>query len=180
MYAVIRHGGHQYRVSVGDKLFVDRLGADVGASVRLEDVLLLGGDSDGVRAGTGELAKAVVTAKVVAHRRGRKLRVMTYKAKKRHRRTLGYRSQLTELEIEDISASGAAAAPARQRAAARPTKAAVETAADPAETAGDGVAESPAVAEAEQPPAKAAARPRRAATKKTPASGEQGEKTDGA
>lgn len=120
MYAVIQHGSHQYRVSTGDRLLVDRLKADVGATVKLEEVLLLGDSGDSPKTGGGELARAVVTATVVAHRKGRKLRVMTFKPKKRHRRTLGYRSQLTELLIEDIQADGSKPVAARQAAPAKP------------------------------------------------------------
>ncbi len=115
MYAILKHGGHQYRVTSGDRLLVDRIPAEVGSSVTLEHVLLLVDGADGGDGG-GEVAKAHVTATVVAHRRGRKLRVFTYKAKKRHRRTLGHRSQLTELRIDDVVT---AAAPKPARAAKR-------------------------------------------------------------
>ncbi len=136
MYAVIQHGSHQYRVTTGDRLLVDRLKAEVGATVKLEDVLLLGGD-DAATSDGGELAKAVVTATVVAHRRGRKLRVMTYKPKKRHRRTLGYRSQLTELLIEDVQSDGSrpskarAAAPEKGKGTSKPEAAAKDKQSEP-------------------------------------------------
>ena len=106
MYAILSHGGRQYRVSAGDRLIVDRLDAEVGSVVALEPVLLTGGegttglgkDLDGVR----------VAVTVIAHPRGRKLRIFKYKAKKRSRKMAGYRSNLTELRVESILAKGAA------------------------------------------------------------------------
>jgi large subunit ribosomal protein L21 len=105
MYAILQHGGHQYRLSAGDHVVVDRLAAEVGDVVALEPVLLLS-DGDGVRHTPGELEGVRVAATVVAHRRGRKLRVFTYKPKKRHRRTLGFRAELTELVVHGVLARG--------------------------------------------------------------------------
>lgn len=172
MYAVIQHGSHQYRVSVGDKLLVDRVKADVGASVKLENILLLGDAGDGLKT-EGELAKAIVTATVVAHRRGRKLRVMTYKAKKRHRRTMGYRSQLTELLIEDIQSDGSRPVAAKRsapvKAEAKPeAKAKSEPKAKAAAPAPASTTEPESAAEQSEVAAdKPAPRPRRTSTKKT-------------
>src|SRR5471032_1865948 len=89
MYAILQHGGHQYRVASGDRILVDRIPVEVGSTVTLESVLLLG---DGAEADVakGSPVEASVTATVIAHRKGRKIRVFTYKPKKRHRRTLGY------------------------------------------------------------------------------------------
>jgi large subunit ribosomal protein L21 len=105
MYAILQHGGHQYRVAEGDHLVVDRLPAQVGEVVGLEPVLLLS-DGDGVRVAAPELVGVRVAATVVGHHRGRKLRVFTYKPKKRHRRTLGFRAELTELVVERVLARG--------------------------------------------------------------------------
>lgn len=102
MYAILKHGGHQYRVAAGDRLLIDRLAAEVGSQVTLEPVLLVA-DGDSAEVGAGTVAGARIVATVVAHRRGRKLRVFTYKPKKRHRRTLGYRSQLTELLVDEVA-----------------------------------------------------------------------------
>jgi len=132
MYAILQHGGHQYRVASGDRILVDRIPVEVGSTVTLESVLLLG-DGAETDVAKGSPVAASVTATVIAHRRGRKIRVFTYKPKKRHRRTLGYRSQLTELRIDDV-ARGKAEAP---KAAAKPRKA-------PAKVA---VAEAPATPE---------------------------------
>src|SRR5205823_1305211 len=82
----------------GDRLLVDRIPAEIGSTVTLEPVLMV------VEGGAAEVGAGVsgasVTATVIAHRRGRKLRIFTYKPKKRRRRTMGYRSQLTELRVE--------------------------------------------------------------------------------
>ena len=120
MYAILQHGGHQYRVASGDRILVDRIPVEVGSVVTLELVLLLG-DGAETDVAKGSPVEASVTATVIAHRRGRKIRVFTYKPKKRHRRTLGYRSQLTELLIEEVGRGKAAAKPkaaAPKRAAA--------------------------------------------------------------
>ncbi len=105
MYAVVRHGGHQYRVSPGDRLVVDRLGAEVGDVVGLAPVLLLS-DADGVEVEPSSLEGVRVAATVAGHRRGTKIRVFTFKPKKRHRRTLGFRAELTELVVDRFVASG--------------------------------------------------------------------------
>ena len=160
MYAILEHGGHQYRVAAGDRLLVDRIPAEVGSTVTLEPVQMV---VDGGSAATGSGATgASVTATVVAHRRGRKLRVFTYKPKKRRRRMLGHRSQLTELRVEEVRQAGA---PARSSKRAAPKAAAAEPAAEvPAAAATAAEAEEPAAAE----PAKA---PRARAAKAEPAAG---------
>ena len=101
MYAVIRTGGKQYKVKVGDLIDVERLGDDDGASLELEPLLVV--DDDGnVTSAADDLAKAKVTASVVDQHRGRKIRVFTYKNKTRQRRTLGHRQSLTRLKVETI------------------------------------------------------------------------------
>src|ERR1700681_2235575 len=128
MYAILQHGGHQYRVASGDRILVDRIPVEVGSTVTLESVLLIG-DGAETDVAKGSPVEASVTATVIAHRRGRKIRVFTYKPKKRHRRTLGYRSQLTELLIDEVGRGNKQARPkatAPKRAAApKAAKAAV-------------------------------------------------------
>jgi large subunit ribosomal protein L21 len=121
MYAILQHGGHQYRVASGDRILVDRIPVEVGSTVTLESVLLIG-DGAETDVAKGSPVEASVTATVIAHRRGRKIRVFTYKPKKRHRRTLGYRSQLTELLIDEVG---------RGKAATKPKAAAPKRAATP-------------------------------------------------
>jgi large subunit ribosomal protein L21 len=101
VYAVIRTGGKQYKVKVGDLIDVERLGGDDGASLELEPLLVV--DDDGnVTSAAADLAKAKVTASVVDQHRGKKIRVFTYKNKTRQRRTLGHRQSLTRLKVETI------------------------------------------------------------------------------
>jgi large subunit ribosomal protein L21 len=105
VYAVIRTGGKQYKVKVGDLIDVEKLGGDDGASLELEPLLVV--DDDGkVTSTAADLAKAKVTASVVDHHRGTKIRVFTYKNKTRQRRTLGHRQSLTRLKVEAIDLGG--------------------------------------------------------------------------
>ena len=167
MYAILKHGGHQYRVAPGDRLLVDRLTAEVGSRVTLEPVLLIA-DGDAIAdVGTSDVSGAHVLATVVAHRRGRKLRVFTYKPKKRHRRTLGYRSQLTELLVEEVAPGGGKPTTRRAEKAAPAPAAVAETAAQPKRRARPAPEPAAAVPEAEaatgEPASTAAAEPEPAA-----------------
>jgi large subunit ribosomal protein L21 len=130
MYAILSHGGRQFRVSAGDRLVVDRLEAEVGSVVALEPILLTSGDGE---AGLGkDLEGMRVAVTVVAHTRGRKLRIFKYKAKKRSRKMAGYRSDLTELRVESILAKGAPLPTASATGASRATATAVVASAAPA------------------------------------------------
>jgi large subunit ribosomal protein L21 len=105
VYAVIRTGGKQYKVKVGDLIDVEKLGGDDGASLELEPLLVV--DDDGnVTSAADDLARAKVTASVVDQHRGTKIRVFTYKNKTRQRRTLGHRQSLTRLKVEAIDLGG--------------------------------------------------------------------------
>jgi large subunit ribosomal protein L21 len=139
MYAILQHGGHQYRVASGDRILVDRIPVEVGSVVTLESVLLIG-DGAETDVAKGSPVEASVTATVIAHRRGRKIRVFSYKPKKRHRRTLGYRSQLTELLIDEVG---------RGKAEAKPKAAAPKRAAAPKAAKADSVAAEAAELETE-------------------------------
>jgi large subunit ribosomal protein L21 len=145
MYAILQHGGHQYRVASGDRILVDRIPVEVGSIVTLESVLLIG-DGAETDVAKGSPVEASVTATVIAHRRGRKIRVFTYKPKKRHRRTLGYRSQLTELRIDEVGRGKAevkpkATAPKRAAAPKAAAKAApIEANAEPITTQAEAAA----------------------------------------
>ena len=104
MYAVIRSGGKQYRVEAGQRLEVERVGADPGAEVELSPVLLVDGTT--VLATPDELGKATVTARVVEESKGPKIRGFTYKNKSNQRKRWGHRQKYSVLEITDISAGG--------------------------------------------------------------------------
>ena len=152
MYAILQHGGHQYRVSPGDRLTVDRLDSEIGAVVTLEGVVFAHDDkAASVGASAGKLR---IAATVLAHPRGPKIRVYKYKAKKRYRRTMGHRSDITELLVEAILAPGEAA-PKPKPVVARDDKKAVAPAksAPKAETGKSAkpVAKVAEVAEVEKP-----------------------------
>jgi large subunit ribosomal protein L21 len=100
MYAVVKTGGKQYRVEKGQTLLVEKLAADEGASVELEPVLFA--DKDAVFDADG-LKKVKVSARVVGHEKGDKIRVFKFKPKRGYKRTTGHRQQLTRIEITEIS-----------------------------------------------------------------------------
>jgi large subunit ribosomal protein L21 len=109
-YAIISLGGKQYRVREGERLLVDRLGTDEGKTFQ-PDVLFTGGD------GNGNLSPRVqVTAKVVGHVRGDKIRIGKRRPKSGYRRQTGFRAALSQIEIQSIGASKRA--PVKQEAAA--------------------------------------------------------------
>jgi large subunit ribosomal protein L21 len=115
-YAIIALGGKQYRVREGERLLVDRLPTDAGKTFS-PSILMIGGD------GTADFeAKGVtVTARVVDHVLGQKIRIGKYKAKKGYKRHNGYRSRLSQIEIESIGGakgSARAAKPAAEKPAA--------------------------------------------------------------
>jgi large subunit ribosomal protein L21 len=103
MYAVIKTGGKQYRVSAGEKLKVETIPADVGAEITLDHVLMLA-DGENVTMGTPLVAGATVKATVVAHGRGEKLKIFKLRRRKHFRKTLGHRQNYTEIQISGISA----------------------------------------------------------------------------
>jgi len=105
MFAVIKSGGRQYKVSVGQTLEVNRLPVDDGAQVKFEEVLLIS-DENGSMIGTPLLDNAMVLATAIKQGRGEKLIVFRYKSKKRFRHRRGHRQELTILSIDDIVADG--------------------------------------------------------------------------
>ena len=104
MYAIVRVGGKQYRVEKGDSLLVDRLHVEPGGDVALEPLLFRGDDTAAL---PDELARVKVAAVVTGHERGKKIRVFKFKPKRGYKRTTGHRSELTRLEIRDISMEAA-------------------------------------------------------------------------
>jgi large subunit ribosomal protein L21 len=103
MYAVVRSGGKQYRVSPGGSVRVERLTGEVGASITLDEVLMVGGEGD-IKIGTPTVDGASVTGTIVAQGRGPKIRVFKMKRRKGYRRTQGHRQDYTEIRIDGISA----------------------------------------------------------------------------
>jgi large subunit ribosomal protein L21 len=102
MYAVIKTGGKQYRVSAGEKLKIEQVPAEVGAEIVLDQVLLVA-DGDAVKMGTPLLAGAQIKARVLSHGRGDKVRIFKLNRRKHYRRTKGHRQNYTEIEILGIS-----------------------------------------------------------------------------
>ena len=102
-YAIVETGGKQYRVKVGDRIRVERIHAEAGTDISLDRVLLLGG-TGATTIGAPIVKGAAVDAHVEAHPRGEKIHVFKYKAKKRYRRKIGHRQELTEITITGINA----------------------------------------------------------------------------
>lgn len=103
MYAVIKTGGKQYRVVSGEKLKVESIAADVGSEITLAEVLMVA-DGDSVSVGAPVLASAKVTAKVLSHGRGEKIRIFKMRRRKHYRKTQGHRQNYTEIQIQAIAA----------------------------------------------------------------------------
>jgi large subunit ribosomal protein L21 len=115
-YAIITVGGKQYRVREGERLLVDRLKTDEGKTFNPR-VLLIGGDGK-----TDLTPSTTVTARVVGHTLGDKIRIGKYKKRTGYRKHTGFRASLTQIEIEAIGAGGRKAA-AKPKAEAAPAKA---------------------------------------------------------
>ena len=142
-YAIITVGGKQYRVREGERLLVDRLKTDEGKTFNPR-VLLIGGD------GKTDLAPSTtVTARVLGHTLGDKIRIGKYKKRTGYRKHTGFRASLTQIEIEAIGAGG-------RKASAKPIAEAAAPAAAPK-------AEKPAAAPKAEAPQAAAAAPARTA-----------------
>jgi large subunit ribosomal protein L21 len=127
-YAIITVGGKQYRVREGERLLVDRLKTDEGKTFNPR-VLLVGGDGK-----TDLSPSATVTARVVSHTLGEKLRIGKYKKRTGYRKHSGFRASLTQIQIESIGGTAKkAAAKPKAGAAEKPAPKAAESAAPKAE-----------------------------------------------
>ena len=102
MYAVIKTGGKQYKVSQGDVIRVEKIVADEGSNVDF-DVLMLG-DGESITVGAPLVEGGKVSATVKAHGRGKKVRIVKFRRRKNSRRQMGHRQSYTELEVTNISA----------------------------------------------------------------------------
>ncbi len=150
MYALVKTGGKQYRVAKDDTILVERIAADEGAEVILNDIIMLA-DGDQVMIGTPKVEGAAVSATVMRQTRGPKIIIFRRKRRKNHRRTQGHRQDLTLLKINDIAEDAKKLAP---------TKPAAKTAAKKATTTTESAAKKPAAkrAAAKKPAAKKAAK----------------------
>ncbi|MDX1555329.1 MAG: 50S ribosomal protein L21 [Xanthomonadales bacterium] len=103
MYAVFKTGGKQYRASKGDVITVEKLEAEKGATVEIDQVLMVG-EGDDVKVGTPFLDGGKVSATVVDHGRHDKIKVLKFKRRKNYKRQMGHRQYFTQLEITGIEA----------------------------------------------------------------------------
>jgi len=102
MYAIIKTGGKQYRVSAGEKLKVEKLTGDIGSELQIDQVLLVGAGDD-VKVGTPLVPGASVQAKVLAHGLGDKVKIFKMRRRKHYAKSQGHRQNFTEIEITNIS-----------------------------------------------------------------------------
>ena len=103
MYAVVKTGGKQYRVTVGEKLKVEQIPADVDSQITLDQVFMVG-EGESVKIGTPVVAGATVTATVVSHGRHDKIKIFKMRRRKHYQKHQGHRQNYTELRIEAIAA----------------------------------------------------------------------------
>ena len=121
MFAVIKTGGKQYRVTPGDIIVVEKLTADEGSAVTFDSVLMLGEDGKAPTVGTPMIADATVTGEVVEQGRGEKITVFKKKRRQGYRRTKGHRQLRTVLKITGINGQGSkASSQAAKKPAAKP------------------------------------------------------------
>ena len=103
MYAVFKTGGKQYRATTGDVLKVEKLDAEKGATVELDQVLMVG-EGEEVKIGAPYIDGGKVTATVVEHGRREKIKIIKFKRRKNHRKQMGHRQYFTQIEITGIDA----------------------------------------------------------------------------
>ena len=104
MYAVVKTGGKQYRVSKGDHLRIEKLTGNVGDEIRFDEVLMIG-DTDDVKIGTPQVGGATVSARIVEQDRAKKIIVFKFKRRKGYKKARGHRQAYTRVEITDIQPS---------------------------------------------------------------------------
>ena len=102
MYAVIETGGKQYQVKANDTLFIEKLNVEAEDSIVFDKVVAVGGE-DGLKIGTPYVDGASVRAKVIKNGKGKKLNIITYRAKKHSARRMGHRQPYTKVEITAIN-----------------------------------------------------------------------------
>jgi len=119
MYAVVKTGGKQYKVAKDDKIVVDRLEAEAGSALVLDEVLMVA-NGDQVNVGSPTVKDAVVGATVIRHTRGDKIMVFRRKRRKNFRRIRGHRQDLTLIQITDIATDGKLKPAAKKAETAKP------------------------------------------------------------
>jgi large subunit ribosomal protein L21 len=101
MYAVIKTGGKQYRVAPGEKIKIEQIPADVGSQIVIDQVLMVG-EGESVKVGNPLVSGAKVTATVMSHGRGDKVRIFKLRRRKHYAKTQGHRQSFTEVRIDEI------------------------------------------------------------------------------
>lgn len=101
MYAVVKSGGKQYRVSKGDRVKVEKIPGEVGTEVNFDQVLMIGGTDD-VKVGTPVVSGATVTARIIKQDRSRKVTVFKFKRRQGYKKKQGHRQAYTQVEITGI------------------------------------------------------------------------------
>lgn len=122
MYAVIKSGGKQHRVTEGEILKLEKIEAATGETIQFDEVLLVT-DGDTITIGAPMVEGAAVSAEVLSHGRGDKVRIIKFRRRKHSMKRQGHRQWYTEVKITDIAASGATKAPAKKKAAAKAVEA---------------------------------------------------------
>lgn len=105
MFAVIRTGGKQYRVTEGQYLKIENLGIEVGDSITFDQVLLTS-DGENLSVGKPYIAGTSVTAEVISNGRAKKVMIIKFKRRQNYRRTKGHRQEYSEVQIKSINAAG--------------------------------------------------------------------------
>ncbi len=102
MYAVVKTGGKQYRVSPEDVLKVEQIDGEIGSELNIEEVLMVS-DEGGIKIGKPFIDGAVVNATILEQGKHKKIDVMKYKRRKRYRRTIGHRQNFTKIKVNRIT-----------------------------------------------------------------------------
>ncbi|HHH48429.1 MAG TPA: 50S ribosomal protein L21 [Gammaproteobacteria bacterium] len=103
MYAVIKTGGKQYKVSEGQTLKVEKIAAEEGATIEIDQVLMIA-DGENITVGAPVVEGGKVTATIKSHGRGKKIEIIKFNRRKHYRKQMGHRQSYTELQITGISA----------------------------------------------------------------------------
>ena len=102
MYSIVEINSKQYRIEEGKPLLVDKIKAEKDAKIKIDRVLLLRDDKDGVKIGNPYLTGVAIQARVLGNVKGKKLRVFKYKRRKDYRRTIGSRPEYTRIIVEKM------------------------------------------------------------------------------
>lgn len=105
MYAVIKTGGKQYKVALGDVIQIEKLAVEEGSSIDFDDVLLVA-DGEKIEVGTPIVSGGKVSAMVRAQGRAPKIKIIKFRRRKHHRKQMGHRQYFTEIEVTRIAADG--------------------------------------------------------------------------